>query len=54
MVNLTQKEFEKQKSLKVIFPMFIKINDDELTKDGVDAISVLTEKIYFLGNNVYI
>ncbi len=31
MVNLTQKEFEYKKSLKVIFPMFIKINGDELT-----------------------
>jgi anthranilate synthase component 1 len=31
MVNLTQKEFDKHKSLKVIFPMFIKINGDELT-----------------------
>lgn len=31
MVNLTQKEFAEKKSLKVIFPMFIKINGDELT-----------------------
>ncbi|MCB2342329.1 anthranilate synthase component I [Clostridium estertheticum] len=31
MVNLTQKEFEDKKSLNVIFPMFIKINGDELT-----------------------
>ncbi|MFT5875623.1 MAG: anthranilate synthase component 1, partial [Clostridium sp.] len=31
MVNLTEKEFEEKKSLKVIFPMFIKINGDELT-----------------------
>ena len=31
MVNLTQKEYENKKSLKVIFPMFIKINADELT-----------------------
>ena len=31
MVNLTQKEFDEKKSLKVIFPMFIKINGDELT-----------------------
>ena len=31
MFNLTQKEFEDKKSLNVIFPMFIKINGDELT-----------------------
>ncbi len=31
MVNLTEREFEDKKSLKVIFPMFIKINGDELT-----------------------
>ncbi|HEY8891804.1 MAG TPA: anthranilate synthase component I [Clostridium sp.] len=31
MVNLTAKEFDEKKSLKVIFPMFIKINGDELT-----------------------
>jgi len=31
MVNLTESEFEKKKSLNVIFPMFININGDELT-----------------------
>jgi len=31
MVNLTQIEFEEKKSLNAIFPMFIKINGDELT-----------------------
>ena len=31
MVNLTESEFEEKKSLNVIFPMFIKINGDELT-----------------------
>ncbi|WP_298836421.1 anthranilate synthase component I [Clostridium sp.] len=31
MVNLTQEEFDNKKSLKVIFPMFTKINGDELT-----------------------
>jgi len=31
MVNLTEKEFANKKSLNVIFPMFIKINGDELT-----------------------
>ncbi|MBC8062081.1 MAG: anthranilate synthase component I [Clostridiaceae bacterium] len=31
MVNLTEKEFGEKRSLKVIFPMFIKINGDELT-----------------------
>ncbi|MCB2355733.1 anthranilate synthase component I [Clostridium estertheticum] len=31
MLNLTQKEFEDKKSLNVIFPMFTKINGDELT-----------------------
>jgi anthranilate synthase component I len=31
MVNLTEKEFEEKKSLKVIFSMYIKINADELT-----------------------
>lgn len=31
MVNLTDSEFEDKKSLNVIFPMFIKINGDELT-----------------------
>ena len=30
-VNLTEKEFGEKKSLKVIFPMYIKINGDELT-----------------------
>jgi len=31
MVNLTEKEFASKKSLKIIFPIFIKINGDELT-----------------------
>ena len=31
MVNLTEKEFGDKRSLKVIFPMFTKINGDELT-----------------------
>jgi len=31
MVNLTESEFQEKKSLNVIFPMFIKINGDELT-----------------------
>lgn len=31
MVNLTEKEFGEKKSLKVIFPVFIKINGDEFT-----------------------
>ena len=31
MINLTESEFEEKKSLKSIFPMFIKINGDELT-----------------------
>ncbi|MGV8979577.1 anthranilate synthase component I [Clostridium sp.] len=31
MVNLTQSEFDDKKSLNEIFPMFIKINGDELT-----------------------
>lgn len=35
MVNLTQSEFDKKKSLNVIFPMFIKINGDELTPVNV-------------------
>jgi anthranilate synthase component 1 len=30
-VNLTEKEFKKKKDHKAIFPMFIKINGDELT-----------------------
>ncbi|MBU3161184.1 anthranilate synthase component I [Clostridium frigoris] len=31
MVNITQKEFDNKKSMKVVFPMFTKINGDELT-----------------------
>lgn len=31
MVNLTEKQFKNSKNHKVIFPMFIKINGDELT-----------------------
>ena len=31
MINLTEKEFAIKKSLKIIFPIYIKINGDELT-----------------------
>ncbi|MBU3111184.1 anthranilate synthase component I [Clostridium lacusfryxellense] len=67
MVNLTQKEFDNKKSLKVIFPMFIKINGDELTPVNIyyklkgkykflleSAISAKEESRYsFMGSNPY-
>ena len=67
MVNLTPKEFEEKKSLKVIFPMFIKINGDELTPVNIyyklkgkykflleSAISAKEESRYsFMGSNPY-
>ena len=46
MVNLTQIEFEEKKSLKAIFPMFIKINGDELTT--VNIFLKLSGKYKFL------
>lgn len=67
MVNLTEKEFAYKKSLKVIFPMFIKINGDELTPVNIyyklkgkykflleSALSSKEESRYsFLGSNPY-
>lgn len=67
MVNLTQKEFEYKKSLKVIFPMFIKINGDELTPVNIyyklrgkykfllesASLSNVGSRYSFMGSNPY-
>ena len=67
MVNLTEKEFAYKKSLNIIFPVFIKINGDELTPVNIyyklkgkhkflleSALSSKEESRYsFMGSNPY-